>query len=381
MSSLTVKPILGCNMGCIGCYEGEIFRQNGNKPLPYDLERIKARILKDGAKQVVLHGGEITLMPVADLENLCEAIKADDREIHMQTNGSLITPTMLDFIQRYSIYVGVSINGPAELNRDRRAVPHTSKIPEEIMLKATDKMTERIQNNIFKMLDGGVKVGLITVLSQTNAGTTDKLKKLINWGLDFEGRGIHSHRWNLLHQDFDVPKIELTPDEALLAYEWLAGTTFENATRAWFPFRSMFRSLNGYSAEDCWFAPCDPYATAAVRAVFHDGSMGNCLRTAKDGIPYLRAEDGEQHHRQELLESIPFEQGGCGGCKYWTICYGGCPAEAVDSDWRNKSRFCKVFYGTYDFLTARRRAFDPDWNPSIGGKPAGKDLFTASMAQ
>ncbi len=368
-------------MGCTGCYEGEIFRQNGNRPLPYDLERIKARILSDGAKQVVLHGGEITLMPVPDLENLCAAVKAMDREIVMQTNGSMITDSMLELLVKYGVFVGVSINGPAELNRDRRAVPHTSKIPEEIMLKATDKLTERIQNNIFKMLDNGVQVGLITVLSQTNAGDPEKLKKLINWGLDMEAKGVHSHRWNLLHQDFDIPKIELTPEEALAAWKWLSDATFEIPTRQWQPFRGMYNSLNHHSPVDCWYAPCDPYATAAVRSVFHDGSMGNCLRTAKDGIPYLRAEDGEQHHRQELIRAIPMAQGGCGGCKYWTICMGGCPAEAVDSDWRNKSRFCDTIYGTYEHLTLRRRGFDPDWNPSIIAESSNVSILPTSMAQ
>lgn len=368
-------------MGCTGCYEGEIFRQNNNRPAPYDLNRIIARILSDNAKQVVLHGGEITLMPVPDIEKLCEAIRQADREIHMQTNGSMITPAMLSLIKTYQIFVGVSINGPAELNRDRRAVPHTSKIPEEIMLKATDKLTERIQNNILKMLSEGVRVGLITVLSQTNAGSPEKLKKLINWGIDMEEAGVHSHRWNLLHQDFDEPKIELTPQEALAAWSWLADATFEVPSRAWQPFRSMYGSLNDKSPEDCWFVPCDPYATAAVRAVFHDGSLGNCLRTAKDGIPYLRAEDGEQHHRQELLRAIPFEQGGCGGCKYWMICMGGCPAEAVDSDWRNKSRFCETIYGTYDHLTRRRRGFDADWNPRIIAESPESVVHSVSMAQ
>jgi uncharacterized protein len=352
-------------MGCTGCYEGEIFRRNGNKPEPYSLERIIARILSDKADTITLHGGEITLMPVSDLEVLCQAIVDAGRRINMQTNGSLITPGLLELLVKHHVHVGVSINGPAELNRDRRAVPHTSKIPEEIMLKATDKMTERIHNNIYKLLDAGVTVGIITVLSQTNAGDTEKVQKLVQWGLELEAKGVHTHRWNLLHQDFDVPKIELTPDEALFAYQWLTNVTFENATRSWWPFRGMYRNLAGATPEDCWFAPCDPYATAAVRSVFHDGSMGNCLRTAKDGIPYLRAEDGEQHYRQELLAAIPMEEGGCGGCKYWKICYGACPAEAVDSDWRNKTRFCKVFYGTYDYLTQRRQAFDPNWQPSI----------------
>src|SRR5690349_1460284 len=337
--SLTLTAIAGCNMGCTGCYEGEIFRRNGNKPLPYDLEAMKQRIHSAPVGPATLHGGEITLMPVADLANLCEAILEDGRVIQMQTNGSMITDALLEILVQYNVIVGVSLNGPAELNRDRLAVPHTNKIPYEILVKATDKLTERIIGNVQRMLSRGVFVGLITVLSQTNAGDHEKLDKLVQWGLDMERDGVKDHRWNLLHQDFDTPRVELSPEQALEAYKRLYNVTFQSETRSWGPFRSMQRSVLGGPNNECWFNPCDPYSTAAVFNVFADGGVGNCLRTAKDGIPYQRATDGEQHHRQELLMAIPMEQGGCKDCPWWKNCYGGCPGEAVDGDWRNKTRF------------------------------------------
>lgn len=352
-------------MGCTGCYEGEIFRQNGNKPAPYNLDAIKARIRGAPPGPGVLHGGEILLMPTADIEVLCQALHDDGRVITMQTNGSMITPSLLEILKKYSVTVGVSINGPAELNRDRRAAPHTSTIPEEILIKATDKLTERILGNIQTMLAAEIWVGLITVLSQTNAGDAAKLEKLVRWGLEMENLGVKHHRFNLLHQDFDTPRVELTPEQALLAYQGLIDVTFENSKRNWSPFREMFDTINGKMNTECWFSPCDPYSTAAVYAVFHDGGVGNCLRTAKDGIPYLRAEDGEQHHRQELLAAIPVADGGCGDCQWWKACYGGCPGEAVDGDWRNKTRFCETFIGTYEHLAEKRKAFDVDWSPKL----------------
>lgn len=363
--SLTIVPVAGCNMGCTGCYEGEIFRRNGNKPLPYNLEAIKAKIKSGPRGNAALHGGEITLMPVPHIEELCAALSEDGRTISMQTNGSLITPALLEVLKRYKVTVGVSLNGPAVLNRDRRASPHTSKIPEEILIKATDKLTERIEDNVFRMLDVGVEVGIITVLSQTNAGSGGMVQTLSEWGLWMEAKGVFSHRWNLLHQDFDVPQVELTPEQALYVYQKLTDLTFENSKRLWYPFRTMFKSIDGGSVQDCWFAPCDPYATQAVHTVLADGGEGNCMRTSKDGIPYLRAEDGEQHHRQDLLMAIPMADGGCEGCPWWKVCHGGCPGEAVGGDWRNKTRFCKTFIGTYEHLVDKRRAFNADWNPRL----------------
>lgn len=355
MSGITLKPILGCNMGCIGCYEGDIFRANGNKPAPYDLAAMIARY-DDKPGSIVLHGGEIGLMPTSDMRVLMEA--AHGRPLTMQTNGSLLRQSVLDLCNEFQVSIGVSMNGPDVLNRDRRAAPHQSIASDE----ATDRLTARIVANIEKARAMDLSVSIITVLSMTNAGDDEKLERLISWAADWGERlGIWWWRWNTLHEEADGAEIELAPARAATVYKRLVDATFADSRRKWNPFREFVGNLTGQNLQPCWMGPCDPYNTEAVYSVFGDGSVGNCLRTAKDGVPYLRSGDGVQHFRQEVLQSISMSDGGCGGCKWWKYCHGACPAEAVDGDWRNKTRFCKMYYDTYEHICERIRGVQPDW--------------------
>lgn len=355
MSGLTLKPVLGCNLSCTGCYEGALFKATG-KPAPYELAAIIEAMRSGPPGPATLHGGEITLMPVSDMRALCEAAREQGRAITMQTNGSIVTDGLLDMLVEYKVGVGVSLSGPGDLNLDRRVGDRAASL----------KMTERIHDNLVLLRERDISVGIIAVLSRTNAGSAAKLDRLVDWASDLGvSLGIRSVRWNFMHMD--VPQdvltgaanVELSPAEAATAYAHLADATFLSTRREWLPFREMVDNLMGHPVQPCWFSPCDPYHTEAVHAIFGDGSEGNCLRTAKDGIAYMR-EGAPEYLRQDILSQIPVADGGCGGCPWWTVCHGGCPAEGADGDWRNKSRFCAAYIATYDLIDARLRGLMPN---------------------
>jgi uncharacterized protein len=350
--SLTLKPVLGCNLQCSGCYETEVFRLKGNRPAPYDLDAVIETMRQFPPGPAVLHGGEITLMPVPDIRRICEAAREQGRQITIQTNATIITKALLELLVEFKVFVGTSLNGPDVLNRDRVIVD----------LAATDRTTERIHRNIEALREIGLEVGVITVLSKTNAGDDGKLARLIDWARDFGERlGIWYWRWNPLH-DKSALDIELTAEQAAHAYEVLADACFADPRRIWNPFREFVDNLWGLGIQPCWMSPCDVYSTAAVDAVFGDGSRGNCLRTAGEGIPYLRDHKTEDL-RQQILSQVAVEDGGCRGCRYQRVCAGGCPGEAFDDDWRNKSRFCEMYYRTYQFIEGRLLGLMPNFAP------------------
>lgn len=351
MAGITVKPILACNFGCSGCYESEIFRLNNNSPETYDLKSIIEGMHRSPSGPCTLHGGEITLMPVKDLRVICEAAHQQGRRINMQTNASIITDELLDLMVEFQISAGVSLNGPGALNRDRQIGD----------IETTDKMTQRVHKNIERMRERGIEVGIITVLSQTNAARGSLLSELIDWAESMGNRfGIWGFRFNPLHED--TGQNELHPNQAAAAYSMLADATLADKRKMWNPFREFTDNLFGLGLQPCWVGRCDVYSTDAVFALFGDGSAGNCLRTAKAGIPYLRAGDANDL-RESILQQIAMEDGGCGGCRFWRVCHGGCPAEAVNSDWRNKSRFCQMYQTTYAHLINKFQAMMPNFTP------------------
>lgn len=354
MSGLTLKPILGCNFSCTGCYEGQIFKRNSNKPEPYDLEKIIEAMRNGPGGGATLHGGEIGLMPVGDQRILCQAAKDQGRPISCQTNGSILTDKLLEMYTEYGVAVGVSLNGPDVLNRDRKVLNAGGH-------EITDKMTERIHANIRKMRGAGVSVSLITVLSTTNAGTPELVQRLITWSEEMEDQGIWWHRWNPLHYDdgadciSGAPTTQLRVDQLTEAWVTLSDACHADKRRMWDPFREFMDNLWGLGVQPCWMGECDVFSTDAVYAILHDGSVGNCLRTAKDGIPYQRTPE-VLHTRQAILK-----QTDCKGCRYFDMCHGGCPAEAVDGDWRNKSRFCQSYIDLYAHLESKITGLLPNF--------------------
>lgn len=90
-----------CNMACPYCYNPQIVRDNGTISTEEALAFLQSR--KGRLDSVVLSGGECTLYP--DLETFCEAIKALDYKIKIDTNGSnpkllatLIEKELVDYI-------------------------------------------------------------------------------------------------------------------------------------------------------------------------------------------------------------------------------------------------------------------------------------------
>lgn len=90
-----------CNMACPYCYNPQIVLENGNITLDEALEFLRNRQGRlDG---VVLSGGECTLNP--HLQAFCEAIKALNYKIKIDTNGTnpellnrLIEKKLVDYI-------------------------------------------------------------------------------------------------------------------------------------------------------------------------------------------------------------------------------------------------------------------------------------------
>ncbi len=88
-------------MACPYCYNPQIVRDNGNITLEEALQFLQSR--QGRLDSVVLSGGECTLYP--HLEAFCEAIKALDYKIKIDTNGSnpkvlkiLIENGLVDYI-------------------------------------------------------------------------------------------------------------------------------------------------------------------------------------------------------------------------------------------------------------------------------------------
>ena len=337
---ILLKPTLDCNMKCAYCYEHDTRSLGRHRYYDIDAMMKTARELYEATRDdICVHGGECLLMAKQDLERfLRESYRICGRS-SLQTNASLIDDEHIRMFKKYKTSVGVSIDGPWPLNRGR----------------SDEAGTNRIIANIARLKEAGVSVGHIIVLSKFNA--TEELRpQLKGFMITLKGMGLNGGRLNFVEAR---PDMELSPEEAKEAYVDLTDFILSEPGLQYQPFRDIVDNLCGFGLGTCIFTQCDFYATQAGKAVMGDGSLSSCLKTAKDGVPFIQAKE-KTTTRYDILKTVPKEDGGCGGCRYWRICYGGCPSAAENDDWRNKSRYCEAFHATYELIEKRLKALLPN---------------------
>lgn len=124
MMTLILKGTNGCNLNCSYCSLGEKKIPENVHPdkliaiLDYVCRVVQFR--KENMLNVILHGGEPTLVPAATYRKAFQYIEKHYPEISvsvsMQTNAFYFSTEMLQFIKNYNIDIGVSIDGSKEIH-------------------------------------------------------------------------------------------------------------------------------------------------------------------------------------------------------------------------------------------------------------------------
>jgi uncharacterized protein len=338
--SVELRPLgVKCNIQCQYCYQNPQ-RDAGNMPHSYDLEKMKAATEKVGGP-FTLFGGEPLLVPEKDLEALWSWGLQKYGHNGIQTNGTLINDNHVVMFKKYQVYVGISVDGPGELNDVRWAGN----------IERTREATAKTEAAIERLCKEGIPPSLIVTLHRNNA-TSDKLPLLHDWLKHMESIGITSARLHILEVESEEirRKYALSTQENLEAMLSFARLEKELTTLKLDLFEDMRNLLLGQdSSTTCVWNACDPYTTRAVQGVEGNGQRSNCGRTNKDGIDFTKSST-EGFERYLALYHTPQEYGGCNGCRFFLMCKGQCPGTAIDGDWRNRTEHCDVWKGLYRHL-------------------------------
>src|SRR5215813_809863 len=127
---LVIQPTPFCNIDCSYCY---LPHRTSKKRMTLELaEKVFGRLFEfptiSETVGVVWHAGEPMVLPVSyyeDMFSLVQRLAGSKIEVQhsFQTNGTLISDAWCDFIGKWRVNVGLSIDGPAEfhnLNRKYR---------------------------------------------------------------------------------------------------------------------------------------------------------------------------------------------------------------------------------------------------------------------
>lgn len=339
--SVEVRPLgVRCNLHCHYCYQNPE-RDAGNVASSYKLELMKRAVEAEGGGPFTLFGGEALLLPLEDLEELWAWGMERYGRNYLQTNGTLITGRHIELFKKYFVTVGLSLDGPGELNDARW---HGS-------VERTRLSTAKAQAAIEWLCREGMAPCVITTLNRSNA-TAEKLPALMDWIVALDETGVKNMRLHLLESESAEirEKFGLSDEENVAAMLALANLQTRLKGIMFDVFADMALMLLGRDTEaSCIWKGCDPYTTRAVRGVEGHGQRSNCGRTNKEGVDFVKS-SAEGFERYVALYQTPQSAGGCSGCRFFLMCKGQCPGTAIDGDWRNRTEHCRVWMTLFSLL-------------------------------
>ncbi len=295
-----------CNLRCAYCYRGD--PPASTMPLEVARSALKVAAQSGLPFHVQMAGGEPTLEP-----GLMEAIGRMVREagwpatLAVQTNGTLIDRGLIDLCRRYDISVGLSLDGPPEVQERARGGAAATFRGLSLLARA------------------GIPVRLTTVLSSLNvlelgrlALTAASFSNVKAIGLDpvvLKGRA--AGRRDLFpsesHLRTGVSLLLVTVNELARMHRprlrWREQDCVREAMRSDGPRASYCHACRGESL-----------------AVHPDGTVYPCGQTVGDPAMAAGTVDRmDRHGLRAMFETVRME-GDCGPCPLWGRCPGDCPS-------------------------------------------------------
>lgn len=342
--TLELKPLgNACNLACTYCYQ-EPMRNAGNTKTngAYDVDlmmEIADNAVKSGRYSTstgyTLFGGEALLVPKQDLEIFFKNSFEKYGKSTIQSNGSLIDDDHIKLFKKYNVSVGLSIDGPNELNSLRVPAAKNKKV---------EDLTNGTTEAIYKLSKNKIPFSVIITVHKIN-GTGENLSRLMKWIRWLGDLGCKGGNVHMLEVDSEeASKYCMTQEENTNAFLTLASffEKPENSDLNYYPFLEMEEMIRGRTEHaHCIFQSCNPLDTGAVYGIEGDGQLSNCGMVNKEGIEWTKSENTNILFRDLVLYQVEDKNGGCKGCPYFLLCNGYCPGSSQQSDWRNKTIYCK----------------------------------------
>jgi uncharacterized protein len=331
---VVLQPTPFCNINCSYCY----LPQRSDKSVMADatvratFERVFASGWTGDDLSVIWHAGEPLVVPREFYERAFEAIEvlrpASVRVRHsLQTNGMLITREWCEFFKSWRIGVGVSIDGPREVNDAHR-------------LTRTGKSTfDRVLDGIRLLREEGVPFHVISVLSRRSMDAAEEMLAF------YESEGIEDICFNVEESE-GAHVSELFSNEALQArFERFLGKFWRLARdgrrirfireidgmlpRVFRPESETVRNIQvepfGMVNVDCKgnVSTYSPELLGLKDARYRDFIIGNVHSSS---LEEMRESDAMRAMARDIASGVETCRG---SCEYFSVCGGGAPVNKL----------------------------------------------------
>jgi uncharacterized protein len=327
-STLLLKLTGACNWACTYCYDYEQNRFRESIDLKAIVKTIDGMLAKHREINIIFHGGE-PLLRFRELKRIVSHATTRGEASHtrvrfsIQTNGALLTEEIIDFLNRHSFGIGMSIDGPPAVN-------------DLVRVDLQGRGTTRVIVDLFKRFPDFMtrRVGFITTVTSLNVHRLREVAEFLralgvrSWKtaiFDLEGRGKE-------HPEL-LPAV--APYQSFL--EWSLGQCAGGSWRD-FKFKTILELLDTVLSSVrnnlCLKFPCGAgreflVASADGQAMACDATYDRSFALGPLGEGIESAQRSEAAHKLYEREQWLLTEAECARCPWLHYCAGTCMAKAL----------------------------------------------------
>lgn len=343
-----------CNLACDYCYYS---RCNGR---PDNIQKIEDDVLekfikeymtlKRGVVPFVWQGGEPLL---AGLDFFKKVVQLQARYApkntiisnSIQTNGTLINEDWATFFREYKFFVGVSLDGPEDLNDSRRVTGSRKGSFRSIM------------TGIGYLRAAGIDFNILTVLHEDNINHPKKLMSFYGDNgfnyvqfipcMDFLAQDINkpsgylitpNEYGNFLCEVFDIWFNNGRPEMSIRFFDNMLAAYLHQEPQICTNQKICSNTLVFEQNGDAY--PCDFFIDPQFK-------LGNIKTDSLEEI----LSSPKMNLFQSMKPTLPAS---CESCKYLSLCHGGCPRNRMTNNGEiGVDYFCSSFIQVYEYAHDR----------------------------
>ncbi len=333
-----------CNMACGYCYySGELLKNPG----VMDLKMVEVIFKKLGESsfdniRIFFHGGEPLLVST---DNYNEIFAMQQHYLEgktiinsIQTNGTLINDSFINLFKSHDVKIGISLDGPESVHNYYRKN------------KSGHETFRLIMNNLKKLADNGICVGIISVISDITAEYANMLYPFFKSIKNI--RAVDMMPETISSSARILTKMNYSKIMNQIFNQWF----FDEECN--FELRILTSIVMGFITGIPSMCIFNESCVRKVRFLSIDihGNVSPC-----DSLTSLNLGNIMQNSIQSMLEnnmtrrnfSISDERKRerCWFCKWFKYCHGGCPSNRTESEINcHCDDFCNIFEYIYSTL-------------------------------
>lgn len=320
---LTLWLTTSCNLDCVYCYRGK------QHPLAMPFSVALAALNQAGASGLPFHlqlaGGEPTLEPEL-IQRIAQTVHAAGWKatIALQTNGTLLGENLIDLCLRHGIALGVSLDGPPEVQERTRGGAKAVFRGLELLAKAR------------------VRVHITTVMSGANTACLGDLVLCLAGFPNIEGIGLDP----LVNKGMALLRGVKPPSDPEISRgirDMLTTLERVNRSRAcpirWRERDAVTKSLSRDRPPPAYCHACQGESLA----VHPDGRVFPCGQTVGDPSMAAGLVDDIDWEKLRSFFRGAHLQGECESCVLNGKCPGDCPSRLAYNTGLSAGLMCMVY--------------------------------------